>query len=117
MAVRKELVIELLKELGIPANCRGYRYLRDAIVRVAAEPKTLLSMTKVLYPTIAHEYGTTASRVERAMRHAIGAGFLRGNLTRYEELFRWSVSARTGKPTNSQFISTLAEYVADRCDK
>lgn len=67
------------------------------------------SITKILYPTIAKKYDTTASRVERAIRHAIEVAWERGRVETIEELFGYTVSNGKGKPTNSEFIALIAD--------
>lgn len=69
----------------------------------------LNSITKILYPTIAKKYDTTASRVERAIRHAIEVAWERGRMETIEELFGYTVSNGKGKPTNSEFIALIAD--------
>lgn len=64
-------VSNFLHELGIPANIRGYIYLREAISLVTEENELINGVTKILYPMIAKQHQTTPSRVERAIRHAI----------------------------------------------
>lgn len=67
------------------------------------------SITKELYPSIANLYHTTSSRVERAIRHAIEVSWMRGDYNLMEELFGNSVDYDRAKPTNSEFIVTVAD--------
>ena len=62
-----------------------------------------------LYPEIASMYDTTSSRVERAIRHAIEVSWTRGDYEVMEEIFGHSVDYDRAKPTNSEFIATLAD--------
>ncbi len=101
-------VSELLHNLGIPSHIRGYKYLRDSIVLIYTDDK-ISYITKELYPRIAEKYDTTASRVERAIRHAIEIGCMRGNISLMDDLFGFSISCDKDKPTNSEFISTIAD--------
>lgn len=101
-------VSELLHNLGIPSHIRGYKYLRDSIVLIYNDDK-ISYVTKDLYPKIAEKYETTSSRVERAIRHAIEIGCMRGNLALMDDLFGFSISCEKDKPTNSEFISTIAD--------
>ena len=101
-------ISKLLKEFGIPANLLGYDYLRYAIYVVVNEPDTVHRVTKVLYPHVADAFNTTCSRVERACRHAIEHGWDRANKELIDKYFGYSVSAGC-KPTNSEFIATLAD--------
>ena len=66
-------------------------------------------ITKQLYPDIAIKYGTTPSRVERAIRHAIEVAWGRGDPKVTESIFGYTVSASKGKPTNSEFIAMIAD--------
>ena len=102
-------VTEILKDLGIPANIKGYRYIRRAII--IAHEKPSVSITKELYPSIAREFETTASRVERAIRHAIDVSWVRGNSDTINEIFGRSISGDKGKPTNSEFILQIADKI------
>ena len=65
------MITEILHQIGVPAHIKGYHYLREAILRTVKSPEFINSVTKLLYPTVAKAYQTTASRVERAIRHAI----------------------------------------------
>lgn len=104
-------ISDLLKELGVPAHVRGYKYLRRAIEIVYETPSGMSGVTTVLYPTIAKEFGTSVSCVERAIRHAIEISWDRGNVDKLNELFRYSHAARRGKATNGEYIATVADYL------
>lgn len=102
-------VTALIHELGIPAHIKGYRYLREAIMMVVTRVELLGSVTKELYPAIARNHGTTPSRVERAIRHAIEVAWSRGNSEAIGGLFGHTVNRERGKPTNSEFIAMVAD--------
>ena len=104
-------VTNMLHEIGIPAHIKGYHYLRDAIMMAVEDMDVLNAITKVLYPTVAKKYQTTSSRVERAIRHAIEVAWSRGKLDTLDELFGYTVSTGTGKPTNSEFIALIADTI------
>lgn len=104
-------VTQLLHEVGIPAHIKGYQYLRDAISISVEEKDMLVSVTKVLYPTIAKRHNTTSSRVERAIRHAIEVAWSRGKLDTLHKLFGYTVSTGKGKPTNSEFIALVSDKI------
>ena len=104
-------VTQLLHEIGIPAHIKGYQYLRDAISISVEEKDMLVSVTKVLYPTIAKRHNTTSSRVERAIRHAIEVAWSRGRLDTLHKLFGYTVSTGKGKPTNSEFIALVSDKI------
>ncbi len=107
----EETVTYMLHETGVPAHIKGYQYLRDAIIMVVETPEMINSITKLLYPTIAKMNHTTASRVERAMRHAIEVACSRGNASVMDHLFGYTVKAGKNKPTNGEFVALLADKV------
>ena len=104
-------VTNMLHEIGIPAHIKGYHYLRDAILMAIEDMDVLNAVTKVLYPTVAKMHQTTASRVERAIRHAIEVAWSRGKLDTLDELFGYTVNGGKGKPTNSEFIALIADTI------
>lgn len=109
---KEKKVTEVLKMLGIPSNIKGYAYTRRAVLLVIDDSEKYISaMTKILYPSLAQEFKTTSSRVERAMRHAIEIAWERGNMEIQEKIFCYAVSPGRGKPTNSEFTACVAEYV------
>lgn len=102
-------ITSVIHEIGVPAHIKGYLYLREAISMVYKDIELLGSITKVLYPDIAKKYNTTASRVERAIRHAIEVAWSRGNIESISNLFGYTVSMSKAKPTNSEFIAMVAD--------
>nr|WP_285867945.1 sporulation transcription factor Spo0A [Mesobacillus maritimus] len=102
-------ITSIIHEIGVPAHIKGYLYLREAISMVFNDIELLGSITKVLYPDIAKKYNTTASRVERAIRHAIEVAWSRGNIESISSLFGYTVSMSKAKPTNSEFIAMVAD--------
>ena len=105
-----ELAIsKLLHSLGIPSHIRGYQYIRESIYMMYENPDMIGGVTKCIYPEVAIRYDTTASRVERAIRHAIEVSWARGDYELMDELFGHSVDFDRSKPTNSEFIATLAD--------
>lgn len=102
-------VTSIMHEIGVPAHIKGYQYLRDAIMMVVKDLDIINSITKQLYPTIAKEYNTTPSRVERAIRHAIEVAWSRGQMEAIDSLFGYTISTGKGKPTNSEFIAMVAD--------
>lgn len=104
-------VTDMIHEIGIPAHIKGYHYLRDAIMMSVEDMDVLNAITKVLYPTVAKMHQTTASRVERAIRHAIEVAWSRGKLDTLDDLFGYTVSNGKGKPTNSEFIALIADTI------
>lgn len=104
-------VTDMLHDIGIPAHIKGYQYLRTAIMMAVEDMDMLNCITKVLYPTIAKEFQTTSSRVERAIRHAIEVAWSRGQIDILDSLFGYTVSNGKGKPTNSEFIALIADKI------
>ena len=104
-------VTDMIHEIGIPAHIKGYHYLRDAIMMAVEDMDVLNAVTKVLYPTVAKKHQTTASRVERAIRHAIEVAWSRGKLDTLDDLFGYTVSNGKGKPTKSEFIALIADTI------
>jgi len=102
-------ITSIIHEIGVPAHIKGYLYLREAITMVYNDVELLGSITKVLYPDIAKKFNTTASRVERAIRHAIEVAWSRGNLDSISNLFGYTISNTKAKPTNSEFIAMVAD--------
>ena len=112
----KELKIsETLKELGIPANLTGYFELKYAIEVTMQDIYLIHHITKKLYPMIATKFNATPSKVERAIRHAIEVGWCRGNIELQNKLFGYTVDATKCKPTNSEFIGTVADWLNMTC--
>ncbi|MCG1026098.1 MULTISPECIES: sporulation transcription factor Spo0A [Dehalobacter] len=102
-------VTKMIQQMGVPAHVKGYQYLRDAIVSVIKDVSLLGAVTKELYPMIAKNYGTTPSRVERAIRHAIELAWDRGNIDFMNKFFGYTINVDRGKPTNSEFIAMVAD--------
>ena len=103
------MVTEIIHEIGIPAHIKGYQYLRHAIMLVIDNLDIINSITKTLYPTVAEDFHTTASRVERAIRHAIEVAWDRGDIDVLNSIFGYTIATSKGKPTNSEFIAMIAD--------
>lgn len=104
-------VTEVLHNLGVPAHIKGYNYLREAIIYAVNDKTALEAITKILYSHVAKTFGTTGSRVERAIRHAIETAWDRGDLEVIQDYFGYTVSLQKGKPTNGEFIALIADTV------
>ena len=102
-------ITKILHQLGIPSHIKGYQYIREAISLVYTNPNLIGGITKELYPEIGHKYKTSVSRVERAIRHAIEVSWNRGDWSLMEDIFGHSVDIDKAKPTNSEFIVTIAD--------
>lgn len=102
-------ITKILHELGIPSHIKGYQYIREGVSIIFERPETIGGITKELYPELASKFDTTVSRVERAIRHAIEVSWNRGDWELMEEIFGHSVDIDKAKPTNSEFIVTIAD--------
>ena len=105
----ESMVTNIIHEIGVPAHIKGYQYLREAIIIAVNDMDVINAITKVLYPQVAKTFGTTPSRVERAIRHAIEVAWDRGDLDTLQRFFGYTVSNTKGKPTNSEFIALIAD--------
>jgi two-component system response regulator (stage 0 sporulation protein A) len=103
------MVTAIIHEIGVPAHIKGYQYLREGIILTVRNMEVINAVTKVLYPEIAKRFGTTPSRVERAIRHAIEVAWDRGDLETLQKYFGYTVNSAKGKPTNSEFIAMIAD--------
>lgn len=103
------IVTNVILEIGIPAHVKGYHYIRFAIINCIENPNMLNSVTKILYPTVAKEFDTSSSRVERAIRHAIEIAWDRGNIDTLNSYFGYTINNQRGKPTNSEFIAMVSD--------
>lgn len=103
-------ISNLLIKLGIPASIKGYRFAREAIKIIIEEPEAIHAITKCIYPEVAERFDTTASRVERAIRHAVEISVTRANYELYNELFGNTVASSKAKPTNSEFLAIISEH-------
>lgn len=102
-------ITDIIHEIGVPAHIKGYHYLREAILICTKNNEAINAVTKLLYPTIAKKYSTTASRVERAIRHAIEVAWDRGDLDVLDSYFGYTIQNNRGKPTNSEFIAMISD--------
>ena len=107
----ENLVTSIIHEVGVPAHIKGYQYVREAIMISVEDMDVINSVTKVLYPEVAKRFGTTPSRVERAIRHAIEVAWDRGDLETLQKFFGYTVSNAKGKPTNSEFIAMISDRI------
>lgn len=102
-------VTKIIHQIGVPAHIKGYQYLRTAILLTVNDGEIINSVTKILYPTVAKQYKTTTSRVERAIRHAIEVAWDRGDIDTLNSYFGYTIQTNRGKPTNSEFIAMIAD--------
>ena len=109
----KNITKKILFKCGIQAHLTGFLYLGDAIESVIEDKSKVYAITKILYPEIAKRHDTKWTRVERAIRHAIEQAFDRLTPNEIEDIFENSLDPMRGKPTNAQFIATIAELYGD----
>ena len=102
-------VTAIIHEIGVPAHIKGYQYLREAIMMTVENMDVINAVTKILSPEVVKRFNTTASRVERSIRHAIEVAWDRGDLETLQKYFGYTVSNAKGKPTNSEFIAMIAD--------
>ncbi|MBQ2934429.1 MAG: sporulation transcription factor Spo0A [Clostridia bacterium] len=104
-------ITDIIHQIGVPAHIKGYHYLREGIMMTVKDSSMINSVTKILYPTIAKKYGTTSSRVERAIRHAIEVAWDRGDIDTLNAYFGFTIQNNRGKPTNSEFIAMISDKI------
>lgn len=107
----EQVISGLMLELGTPAHLKGYQYLRTAIGMCVEDMELIGSVTKLLYPDLAKRYLTTDQKIERAIRNAIEVSWERGNGDLFEKLFGYNNSIGHSRPTNSEYIASVADYV------
>ena len=107
----EQAISSFMLELGIPAHLRGYQYLRSAVEMCAEDMELVGSVTKLLYPDLAKMYKTTDQKIERAIRNAIEVSWERGNSALFEQLFGYCNSNEYTRPTNSEYIASVADYI------
>lgn len=106
-------ISKTLKEIGVPAHLKGYECLRACIAYVIEHGRC--PITNELYPVVAKKLNTTPSKLERAIRHAVEVSFDRADIDELYKYFGYSINQMKGKPTNSEFIITVAEYIKQNC--
>ncbi|MBQ2696399.1 MAG: sporulation transcription factor Spo0A [Clostridia bacterium] len=105
------IITNVIHEIGVPAHIKGYNYLREAITLCIQDKEFINSITKMLYPTVARNYQTTSSRVERAIRHAIEVAWNRGREEILNSIFGYTIDTNKGKPTNGEFIAMISDSI------
>jgi len=97
------LIAETIRKMGMLSNITGYHYLLEAISMIIDKPFIKNCITKLLYPAIADKFSTTSKKVERSIRNAINITWNKDN-TELRKMYK-------EKPTNSELICTIAEWV------
>ena len=104
-----ERITSIFLSIGIPAHTKGYQFLKEAIKLVIKKPEIINSITKQLYPSIARNFETSPSKVERAIRHAIEVAWNRGRIENLNTIFGYNIYTKNDKPTNGDFIALIAD--------
>ena len=104
------IITKVMQDMGIPAHLKGYRLIRYA-VELLVEDINRADQIIVLYGDVAKKFNDTPSRTERAIRHAIETGWSRGDVDLQKKLFGYTVDYTKDKPTNSEFLTTVADYI------
>lgn len=104
-----EQITSIFLSIGIPAHIKGYQFLRVAVKKVMETPTLINAITKQLYPCVAKDFDTTASKVERAIRHAIEVAWNRGKIENINKIFGYNIYTKNDKPTNGEFIALIAD--------
>ncbi len=107
-----ERIAGLFLTIGIPAHIKGYQFLREAVKMVMDQSDMINRITKELYPGIGRRFNTTASKVERAIRHAIEVAWSRGRIEVLNQAFGNNVCSLDDKPTNGEFIALVADKLS-----
>lgn len=106
-----EEISTIFISIGIPPHIKGYNYLREGIKMTVNKPAIINNVTKELYPKIGRKFDTSASKVERAIRHAIEVAWNRGRIDAINAIFGAKVYIGSEKPTNSEFIALVADKI------
>lgn len=105
------LITNILHQLGVSSNLKGYLYIRDVIELIIFAGGKIKPITKELYPYIAINYNTTIRRVDRDIGYAIESAYSKGNISLFDELFGTSIDFNKSRPANLLFISTVADWI------
>lgn len=106
------VIADILHQIGVPAHLKGYRFLKTAILLAVSDPDIINHITQKLYPAVAKAQNTTAIRVERSIRTAIEAAWIRGDIDVINSYFGYTISGQRGKPTNGEFISLISDKLS-----
>lgn len=105
----EEKISKIFINVGIPPHIKGYSFLREGVKMAVEDPDIINNITKKLYPSIGEKYQTTASKVERAIRHAIEVAWNRGRIDNINNILGVRAFLGTEKPTNGEFIALVAD--------
>lgn len=105
----EEKISKIFINVGIPPHIKGYCFLREGVKMAVEEPDVINNITKKLYPSIGEKYQTSASKVERAIRHAIEVAWNRGRIDNINNILGVRAFMGSEKPTNGEFIALVAD--------
>lgn len=105
-------LVDILLSVGISANLQGYCFLKETIKLAIENPTYIGVITKIMYPTIASKFKTTACRVERSIRHALDVSYNKGKIMNLNEIFGLKILEENEKPTNSEFVALIADRLS-----
>lgn len=118
-SVSEKLLDERLANIfiasGIPPHIKGYQYLREAVKQSVRTPSMINNITKQLYPAVAERFCTSASKVERAIRHAIEVAWSRGKIDNINSIYGIKVFGKGEKPTNGELIALVSDKMIIEC--
>lgn len=101
-----------LDQIGVKHSLKGYGYIISAVEKCLENRSKLINVIKGLYTEIAEENSDTVWRVERSIRHAIEVTWTNGNKNAINKIFVYTFSVEKGKPTNSEFIALITDFVS-----
>lgn len=102
--INEKKMDEIMLDMGFPEHLAGTRFLRLAVPMYRYDT----DITREIYPAIAAATGSTASRVERSIRHAIESAWTRNTYDVERKYFGNSIHPEKGRPTNGEMIATIA---------
>jgi len=105
------IITRIIQDLGVPANIRGYGYLREAILRAFYNPEVIHSMIKTLYPEVAQSFNTTPEKVLRGIRHAVDLAWNCGNMEAMSLDMGSPIYKLKYKPTSTQIIAMIVDWM------
>ncbi len=111
----EEKLSNIFMTAGIPVHVKGFRFLKEAVKQSVEHPSMINNITKILYPAIAKKYESTPSKVERAIRHAIGVAWSKGKIENINKIFGVQLYGREDKPTNGELIALVADKIMIDC--
>lgn len=110
-----ERLANIFISAGIPPHIKGYQFLREAVKQAVNDPGMINNITKMLYPAVAERFGTSPSKVERAIRHAIEVAWSRGKIENINNIYGIKIFSRGDKPTNGELIALVSDKLLIEC--